>query len=195
MCQFIIGLDEVGIGSIAGIVTTAAVILTKDAYIPGVRDSKEIHSYMTRKRLSEIIKERSLFWVIASSPVGFIDSYGMESCRFSCFKMCAKVCIKFCSRFGIEDYLIYVDGDKKIPNVPRQIALPKADKLIHSVSAASIIAKAFRDKYMLNLSRQFPQYGWDTNFGYPTKQHIKALEEHGLTNHHRRSYSIIKKML
>ncbi|MFY0646524.1 ribonuclease HII [Sulfitobacter geojensis] len=183
----IAGVDEVGRGPLAGPVTAAAVIFDP-AHIPeGLNDSKKLTKKARERLYDEIMEVAEVS--IAHATVEEID--GINILRASHLAMMRAL-------EGLKtpaDYVL-VDGNM----LPRDLVLPaqtiiKGDSRSQSISAASIMAKICRDCVMLSLAQQHPGYGWETNMGYGSKRHIEALQELGVTPHHRRSFKPIHKML
>jgi len=183
----IAGVDEVGRGPLAGPVTAAAVILNPADIPDGLNDSKKLTA-KRRQVLSEILQHRAEF-CIAHASVEEIDS--LNILRASHLAM----------RRAIEaldpppDYLL-IDGNM----IPRGLSIPaqavvKGDARSVSIAAASIVAKICRDRIMVDLAQQHPGYGWETNAGYPSKSHKAALQNLGVTPHHRRSFKPVHNML
>jgi len=189
--RLVIGIDEVGLGPIAGPVVTAAVVMYEDQLIKGVRDSKKV-SENRRMDLVHDIDKQSLFWVMAQSSSKMIDRYGIRLCNRVCMKWCAKVAL---SRYP--DAMVIVDGVDPILGVPnhRQRVIIKADDKFASVGAASIMAKVFRDKYMVHLSTLWPEYLFHNHKGYGTRDHITQLNKYGPCPEHRRSFGPVKKAM
>lgn len=189
--KMIIGVDEVGLGAMAGPVVTAAVVLPEDYQFAGLRDSKKM-SPSDRAWLSNKIKEEALGWVIAGAHSRLIDTSGISRCRWYCMAICANECLK---RFP--DALVIVDGNQKIAGIPTKIqnAVIKADDKYQAVSAASVIAKVHRDNMMVKLWHRWPQYDWRKNVGYVTKAHKTALRKYGVSPHHRTSYAPVARQL
>ena len=189
--RLIIGIDEVGLGPIAGPIVTAAVVLPEDEVIKGVRDSKKV-SENRRLDLIHDIDRRSLFWVMAESHSKAIDKYGLRACNRACMKWCAKVALhKF------PDALVIVDGTDPVIGVDarQQRVIIRADDKFQAVSAASIMAKVHRDKFMIHLSTKWPMYMFHKHKGYPTPAHKTQLNKYGPCPEHRRSFSPVKKVL
>lgn len=189
--SLIIGVDEVGLGSLAGPVVTAAVVLPKDKKFVGLRDSKKL-KVSDREWLSEQIKEEALGWVIAGSNSDLIDRCGLNNCKWACMAFCVRRCL-----YHYPDTIVIVDGNQKIPGIPINIqkAVVKADDKYQAVSAASVIAKVYRDHLMVKLWDRYPNYNWKKNMGYGTAEHMAALRKYGVSKHHRKSYAPVKKQL
>lgn len=183
----IAGVDEVGRGPLAGPVTAAAVILTPECIPEGLNDSKKL-SPKKRQAVEQAIFENGVV-AIAHATVEEIDS--LNILRASHLAMERAVA----ALNPQPDYLL-IDGNM-IPNglqIPAE-AVVKGDGKSLSIAAASIVAKEARDRIMVDLAQQFPGYGWEKNAGYPSKQHRTALEELGVTPHHRRSFKPVHKIL
>ncbi|MDE4304980.1 ribonuclease HII [Phaeobacter gallaeciensis] len=183
----IAGVDEVGRGPLAGPVTAAAVILTTECIPEGLNDSKKL-SPKKRQAVERAIFDNGVV-AIAHATVEEIDS--LNILRASHLAMERAVA----ALDPQPDYLL-IDGNM-IPNglqIPAE-AVVKGDGKSLSIAAASIVAKEARDRIMVDLAQQFPGYGWEKNAGYPSKQHRTALEELGVTPHHRRSFKPVHKIL
>lgn len=183
----IAGVDEVGRGPLAGPVTAAAVILTPECIPEGLNDSKKL-SPKKRQAVEQAIFDNAVV-AIAHATVEEIDS--LNILRASHLAMERAVA----ALDPQPDYLL-IDGNM-IPNglqIPAE-AVVKGDGKSLSIAAASIVAKEARDRIMVDLAQQFPGYGWEKNAGYPSKQHRTALEELGVTPHHRRSFKPVHKIL
>jgi len=183
----IAGVDEVGRGPLAGPVTAAAVVLDPARIPEGLNDSKKL-SFKKRELLyAQILEVADVS--IAHASVEEIDEHNIL--RASHIAMMRAV-------DGLEsppDYCL-IDGNL----VPRETTLPseavvKGDARSVSISAASIMAKVCRDYVMLSLAQQHPGYGWETNMGYGSKSHMSALQELGVTPHHRRSFKPVHNIL
>mgnify|MGYP000406885820 CR=1 FL=1 len=185
--QIIAGVDEVGRGPLVGSVVAAAVILDPDNPITGLRDSKKL-SEKKRAAFEIEIKEKSLAWAIGTASPEEIDEINILQASFLAMKRAIE-------GLSIEPELALIDGNK----VP-QVAIPckaiiKGDDLIPAISAASILAKEHRDREMLTLAAQFPQYGFEKHKGYPTPAHLALLAEHGVIAAYRKSFKPVKKLL
>ncbi len=176
-----------GRGPLAGPVTAAAVILTPECIPEGLNDSKKL-SPKKRQAVEQAIFDNGVV-AIAHATVEEIDS--LNILRASHLAMERAVA----ALNPQPDYLL-IDGNM-IPNglqIPAE-AVVKGDGKSLSIAAASIVAKEARDRIMVDLAQQFPGYGWEKNAGYPSKQHRTALEELGVTPHHRRSFKPVHKIL
>lgn len=178
----IMGLDEVGRGCLAGPVVAAGVIFKPGTYIPEIRDSKKMPE-AERLRLSELIKEEAAFWVINEGSIGEIDRLNILWASVATMQKCAD------AEGASPDYLL-VDGNRYTSSLIPYSCVVKGDDKSMSIGAASILAKVYRDELMAKLGKEFPEFGWETNVGYPTPFHKKAVLEHGVTVHHRRSFKL-----
>ena len=179
--QYIAGVDEVGRGPLAGPVVTAAVILDPANPITGLNDSKKL-TERRREVLAEEIKERALAWSIGRAEVEEIDEINILQATM--LAMCRAV-----EGLPIKaDYLL-IDGNRLPTNLscPAE-AVVKGDSRVEVISAASILAKVSRDREMVMMAEQYPGYGLEKHKGYPTRAHVAALNEIGVTPIHRRSF-------
>ncbi|MEW2918878.1 ribonuclease HII [Ruegeria sp. ANG10] len=183
----IAGVDEVGRGPLAGPVVAAAVILNPDDIPDGLNDSKKLTA-KRRAGLESALRERAEI-AIAEASVAEIDEHNIL--RASHLAMERAVA----ALDPPPDYLL-IDGNM----IPRGLTIPsqaviKGDAHSVSIAAASIVAKNWRDQLMVDLAQQHPGYGWETNAGYPSKQHKNALQNLGVTPHHRRSFKPVHNIL
>ena len=187
MINNIAGVDEVGRGCLAGPVFAAAVILNKGINIKGIRDSKKI-SFKERVLLSRYIKKNSTY------------SIGIAS-----VKEIAKINILNASLLAMKRSLIklktkpsvaYIDGIFSPSGLNfKSKTFIKGDEKIICIAAASIIAKVSRDLFMIKLAEKYPNYKWEKNYGYGTKEHLNGLKKYGITSHHRTTFKPIHNML
>lgn len=183
------GVDEVGRGPLAGPVTAAAVIIPHHVrdmdFIKDITDSKKL-SAKKRDVLCDLIKEHCI-WSIASATVEEIDEFNIL--RAALLAMNRAV-----STLSTKAEYALIDGHI-LPQLPCPAqAIKKGDTLSVSIAAASIIAKVHRDREMEALAKEFPYYGWERNAGYGTKKHMDAMEQHGITPHHRQSFAPVDKI-
>ena len=189
----IAGIDEAGRGPLAGPVVAAAIIFSKNKLLNklleiGIRDSKLL-SPKKREYLYELILEKCHAWSIGIVSEKIIDEINiLEASRLAMRKAVEKLEVK-------PDFLL-IDGNHTIENYPvSQIAIPRADQYVFSVSAASILAKVTRDKMLIDFDEEYPEYGFAQHKGYGTKSHMEMLSKIGPCKIHRRSFGPIKKLL
>ena len=177
------GVDEVGRGSLIGPVYAAAVILNKSIDKKILKDSKTL-TKSKREKLDKYIKENSI-WAVGQASIKEIDKINILHASLLAMK---RAILKLDKKPSI----VLIDGNK-LPDLKNYKLkyIIKGDQKISSISAASIIAKVSRDKFITKLSKQFNNYGWDTNSGYGTKEHLKAIKKFGITKHHRKTFSPI----
>lgn len=175
------GLDEVGRGCLAGPVTAAAVILPLDFEHKVLTDSKQL-SAEQRQEIALEIKEKAIAWAIAEASVEEIDQINIAKASMLAMHRALE-------QLSIQPELLLVDGNRFSPYnwIPHQ-CIVKGDTLYYSIAAASVIAKVHRDTFMKELSKKYPQYGWESNKGYPTRLHKEALHAHGATKWHRKTF-------
>ena len=183
--KIIAGVDEVGRGSLIGPVYAAAVILNRTYNRKILKDSK-ILSKNQREILSKHIKKNSI-WAVGKSSAKEIDKINILQASLLAMK-------RAINKLNKKPYKVLIDGDKlpKLKNF-RMKAIIKGDQKIPEISAASIIAKVSRDKYVISLARKYFKYSWDRNLGYATKEHLRAIRKHGINKHYRKSFAPIKK--
>ncbi len=184
--KIIAGVDEVGRGSLIGPVYASAVILKKSINQKLLKDSKSL-SKKEREFLCTYIKKNSI-WSIGKASVKEIEKLNILQASLLAMKRAIKKLKK-------KPTHVLIDGNKtpELENYNLKSVI-KGDKKIPSISAASIIAKVSRDKFITTLSKKNKGYDWDKNFGYGTKQHLKALKKLGVTKHHRKTFSPISKI-
>lgn len=177
------GSDEAGRGCYAGPVFAAAVILPKDFHHPLLNDSKQL-SAGQRELLRPVIESAAISYAVASVDNEEID-------RINILKASYKAMHLAIEQLRPTPELLLIDGNRFIPyrQIPHH-CIVKGDGKYASIAAASILAKTYRDAHMLELHKEFPQYGWDKNKGYGTLTHRKAIEQYHLTKYHRKSYNI-----
>lgn len=179
-CLYLAGVDEAGRGPLAGDVYTAAVIFDKGIMIEGLNDSKKL-SPAKRETLYDVICERALSYQITTASVARIDEINIRNATYE--SMCASV-----RGLRPAPEFVLVDGDA-IRNlaVPHECVI-KGDATSLSIAAASILAKVSRDRYMIELDKQYPEYGFAKHKGYGTREHIEAIRKFGPCPLHRRSF-------
>lgn len=185
--HYIAGVDEAGRGPLAGPVVAAAVILYRDTPIPGVDDSKKL-SEPRREFLYEEIRQKAAGYGIGIISREIIDQINILRASLEAMK------IAVCS-LPIKPDFVLIDGNHRPDvNLPMK-ALPHGDSLSMSIAAASIVAKVTRDRIMRKLDRMHPQYGFVRNKGYPTAEHLAALDKFGPCEMHRRSFRPVRERL
>ena len=183
----IAGVDEVGRGCLAGPVFAAAVILNNNVDIKGIKDSKKI-TFKKRVFLSNYIKKNSTY-AIGSASVNEISKINILNASLLSMQRALK-------KLKHKPSIAYIDG----PFAPKNIKMKcktfiRGDEKFTSIAAASIIAKATRDLFMIKLAKKYPKYSWNKNFGYGTAAHIRGLKKYGVTKHHRKKFRPIHKIL
>ncbi len=178
--KILAGTDEAGRGPLAGPVAAAAVIFSKDVFINGVNDSKKL-SEQNREELCEEIKSKALCWKCTLIGHKKIDEINILQASLSGMK---KSVLKL---YPVPD-LVLVDGTKIFYSRIKAIPIIEGDAKSFCIAAASIIAKVTRDKIMLKLAEKHPEYLWEKNKGYATKEHITALKKYGPTPYHRKTF-------
>lgn len=175
------GCDEAGRGPLAGAVFAAAVILPEDFYDPRLNDSKQMTA-RDRDALREIIEREALAWAVEEVSPQEIDKLNILWASVTGMQRAVL-------KLSVKPEWLLIDGNKWRPLPGYQATtVVHGDATYASIAAASVLAKTHRDEYMLRLAEEFPQYGWDRNFGYPTREHIEALREFGPTPYHRKSF-------
>ena len=181
------GVDEVGRGCLAGPVFAAAVILNNNINTKDIKDSKKI-PFIKRILLSEYIKKNSIY-AVGTASVEEINKINILNASLLSMK-------RALSKLKLKPSMAYIDGLFVPKNMKIKCkALIKGDEKIISIAAASIVAKATRDLFMIKLGKKFPKYRWNKNFGYGTAEHIKSLKKYGITKHHRKKFKPIHKIL
>ena len=180
------GVDEVGRGCLAGPVVSAAVVLKKSINLNLLKDSKKI-SFNKRKEISEHIKKNSYYALGIASVEEILNLNILQASLLSMKRAILKLEIK--------PGLTLIDGNFAPKGLKNYKTIINGDEKIKVISAASIIAKVYRDKFMIRLSKKFSNYAWDRNFGYGTKAHFEGLKKFGVTSHHRKGFKPIHKIL
>jgi ribonuclease HII len=179
------GTDEAGRGPLAGNVVAAAVILDMAVTIDGLDDSKKL-SEKKRQALAEEIKQKALAWSVVSVAPQQIDEMNILQASLYAMKTAAE-------NLKVRPDHVFVDGNKSLIDCfCDNTAIIKGDSRVAEISAASILAKVERDAQMLELHKQYPEYGFDKHKGYPTKVHREILNQIGPCPEHRRSYAPVR---
>jgi len=188
----IIGCDEVGYGCLAGPLVVVGVRAPKDWALDGLNDSKKLSAKrreVMRDKLNKLIEDGSIAWHLAERSNLIIDKVGVAVALKDAYVECFKALYQ-------DDCLIISDGILKFDNLGvdayDKVSVIKADTKFPTVMAASILAKTYRDAKMKALHQLHPQYGWDSNVGYGSKDHLEAIDKHGPCPLHRFSYAPMK---
>ena len=177
------GCDEAGRGPLAGPVFAAAVILPKDFHHPLLNDSKKM-TEKARETLRPIIEREALAWAVEEVSAEEIDTINILNASIAGMQRAVK-------KLSIKPEHLLIDGNKFKPlKGYTHECVVKGDGKVASIAAASVLAKTYRDEYMRKLALEYPQYGWERNMGYPTKEHVAAIIEHGYTPYHRKSFHL-----
>ncbi|MGD8484003.1 MAG: ribonuclease HII [Thioalkalispiraceae bacterium] len=185
--RYIAGVDEVGRGPLAGPVVTAAVILDPGNPVEGLADSKKL-SEKHRELLAEEIKAKAIAWAIGRAEVAEIDQVNILQATMQAMQRAVQ-------KLNIAPDFVLVDGNRCPPfHCPVETVI-KGDARVAEISAASILAKTTRDREMVELDARYPGYGLAKHKGYPTKLHLQALQELGITDIHRRSFGPVKHLI
>ena len=184
----ICGIDEAGRGPLCGPVFASAVILDADLIINKLTDSKKL-SEKNRKILYDEIKLKAIEYSYASASVEEIDKVNILQASLLAMKRAFNL-------LGTKPDFVYIDGMycPDIKSLPME-AIVRGDSLIQAISAASVIAKVERDKHMILLDEEYPEYNLKKHKGYPTKEHIKLVSQYGINEIYRRSFKPIKKLI
>ena len=200
----VIGIDEVGRGPLAGPVVACAAVLKSADIMPALNDSKKL-TRPKREAMYQDVQDACECFAVASASVEEIDRMNILEADFLAMRRALQalgmpgihesepeipVFKKVVPDSGKRNFLIAVDGNLKIRGIPGEVQIPvvKGDGRIASISAASILAKVFRDRYMDGLEKRYPGYGFDKHAGYGTKAHLDAIRRQGMTPEHRKSF-------
>ncbi|MFW2440930.1 MAG: ribonuclease HII [Arenicellales bacterium] len=186
-CLFVAGVDEVGRGPLAGPVVTAAVILDSRHVIDGLADSKRL-TEKKRQQLDQLIRQHAVSYSIGQADVHEIDQLNILQATMLAMQRAV-------AGLTIKPDKVLVDGNHAPTFSCKAEAIVGGDGLVAEISAASIIAKVYRDRMMNDLHHQYPQYGFDRNKGYPTRMHREALQKYGVTPFHRHSFAPVKQAI
>ncbi len=180
------GVDEVGRGCLAGPVVSAAVVLKKGINLNFLKDSKKIR-FDKREEISEHIKNNSYFSIGIASVEEILNLNILQASLLSMKRAIKKLTVK--------PGLTLIDGNFAPKGLKNYKTIINGDEKIKVISAASIVAKVYRDKFMIKLSERFSNYAWERNFGYGTKAHLEGLKKFGVTAHHRKGFKPVHKIL
>lgn len=178
------GCDEAGRGCLAGPVFAAAVILPTNFSHPLIQDSKKL-SEKQRYKARIIVETEALTWAVAQVDPAEIDEINILNASFLAMH-------RSIEQLKIQPTSLLIDGNRFSPfrDIPFHCVV-KGDSKFASIAAASILAKTYRDDYMMQIAKDYPQYDWTNNKGYPTKAHRAAISVHGITPHHRQSFRML----
>ena len=180
------GCDEAGRGPLAGPVFAAAVILPPEFDLPGLNDSKQL-SEKQRETLRPLIEEQALAWAVEAVQPEEIDKLNILWASVTGMQRAVL-------RLDPAPAFLLIDGNKFRPfkgyGFKDYKTVVHGDATYASIAAASILAKTYRDGFMRQLAKEYPQYGWERNMGYPTPDHIEAIRHHGYTPWHRKSFHV-----
>ena len=180
------GVDEVGRGCLAGPVVSAAVVLKKGINLKVLKDSKKI-SFNKREKISKHIKENSYFAIGIASVEEILKLNILQASLLSMKRALNQLTIK--------PDITLIDGNFAPEGIKNYKTIINGDEKVKAISAASIIAKVYRDKLMIKLSEKYSNYSWERNFGYGTKAHLEGLKKFGVTAHHRKNFKPVHKIL
>lgn len=177
------GCDEAGRGPLAGPVFAAAVILPKDFHHPLLNDSKKM-TEKSRDFLRPIIEREAVAWAVEEVSAEEIDTINILNASITGMQRAVL-------KLNVKPDFLLIDGNRFKPMKEYEhLCVVKGDGKYTSIAAASVLAKTYRDEYMRRLAQEYPQYGWERNMGYPTKEHVDAIIKHGYTPHHRKSFHL-----
>ena len=181
------GVDEVGRGCLAGPVFAAAVILNKNINIKNIKDSKKI-PFKKRILLSKYIKKNSIY-AVGTASVKEINKINILNASLLSMQ-------RALDKLKLKPSIVYIDGLFAPKGLKiKHKTFVKGDEKITCISAASIVAKATRDLFMIRLGQKFPKYKWNKNFGYGTAEHLNGIKKHGITKHHRKKFKPVHNIL
>ena len=178
------GCDEAGRGCLAGSVYAAAVILPEDYQNELLNDSKQL-TEKRRYELREMIERDAVAWAVGIVTPEEIDKINILNASILAMH-------RALDQLKVRPEAVIIDGNrfKKYKDLPHT-TIVKGDGKYLSIAAASILAKTYRDDYMNDLAKEYPQYDWRSNKGYPTKKHREAIRQYGITPYHRKSYNLL----
>lgn len=175
------GCDEAGRGPLAGPVYAAAVILPPDFRHPLLNDSKQM-SAKAREELREVIEKEAVAWAVEAVSAAEIDSLNILWASVTGMQRAVR-------KLKVKPEFLLIDGNRFRPfDGYAYRTVVHGDATYASIAAASVLAKTYRDEFMKGLAREYPQYGWDRNMGYPTPEHLEAVRKFGYTEYHRKSF-------
>ncbi len=187
--KIVAGVDEAGRGPLCGPVVAGAVVFKKYDFadMPLITDSKQMTEKQRQIAYDWIVSNPDILWAVGQCSAQEIDEMNILCASLTAMKRAV-------GALNISPEYCLVDGNK-MPDMMIGQAVVKGDSVSLSIAAASIIAKQTRDAIMRNLAKQFPQYDWDKNAGYPTQQHLQAIDKYGINEHYRKTYRPVKERL
>jgi len=181
-CRIVAGVDEVGRGPLAGPVVAAAVVFgPNQSLIEGLRDSKQMTARQ-REEIALVVRDEAIGWSVGAASVREID-------RRNILRATALAMRRAVAALPQSPERLLVDGTPLPELRVEHEAIVKGDSVSLSIAAASVLAKCVRDRLMIRLAGHYPEFGWESNKGYATAEHLGAIDELGLTPHHRRSFA------
>jgi ribonuclease HII len=184
--QYIAGVDEVGRGPIAGPVVAAAVILPKNAYLPGLNDSKKLSESKREELYKQIIN------CAVSIGIGMVSAEEID--RLNIYQATKKAMVQAVEQLTPQPDYLLIDA-MELPVFLLQLSIIKGDANSISIAASSIIAKVTRDRFMKELGNQYPEYGFEKHMGYGTKEHLEAIQKYGIISEHRKSFAPVREAM
>lgn len=194
----VIGVDEVACGCMAGPLAVCAAYIPKSAFITGINDSKQLSATQRTNLFDKMSQDKSIQKVVLFISPKMIDTINILQCRLQGFEMVVDELVKRNPQWKKESIRVIIDGSQapKTSSFRQQYqfeCIPKADSKSYNVAGASIFAKVLRDRYIIELSKQFPEWKWNHNLGYPNPEHLKLIREaSAISIHHRRTYGCCK---
>jgi ribonuclease HII len=177
------GCDEAGRGCLAGPVFAAAVVLPPDFHNDLLNDSKQL-TERQRYALREVIEREAAAWAVAECSPEEIDKLNILRCSILAMQRAVE-------KLSVKPEHLIIDGNRWYTYPIPADTIVKGDATFMSIAAASILAKTYRDDRMKALAKEYPQYGWDKNMGYPSKAHRDAIRQYGATPHHRMTFRLL----
>ncbi|MCR5179885.1 MAG: ribonuclease HII [Bacteroidaceae bacterium] len=177
------GCDEAGRGCLAGPVFAAAVVLPADFHNELLNDSKQLTEHQ-RYALREVVEREAVAWAVAQCSPQEIDKMNILRCSILAMQRAVE-------QLRVRPEHLIIDGNRWMPyDIPAH-TIVKGDATYMSIAAASVLAKTYRDDFMRELAKEYPQYGWDHNMGYPAKDHREAIRQYGPSPHHRMTFRLL----
>ncbi|NBU69950.1 MAG: ribonuclease HII [Bacteroidetes bacterium] len=189
--EYVIGIDEVGWGCIAGPLVLGCAVYKPEFSHPKVKDSKAYTTEKSREAGLEVVKKTALYAKVHTVSVHEISTLGAGNVlKAAVLKLATDAVLSY------PNSLVVIDGTNQIRGLKNpQVSLARADSFVAAVSAASMLAKVTRDQYMSEISKSYPEYEWHQNKGYPTDKHVRLLKDQGVSEHHRLNVSLVKAAL